>query len=251
MRGVSNLGGVVKRLIWFSFLALCCASLAPAQTISPVIVEYPEKADGRFQIYNDADIPLTVVLEPHSFSVNEAGNATFRKLDPGIHVQLSSTSFRLAPKQTFFVFYKASAETLPSWFCIYATITGATTTTGIKLALELPHTVYLLSRKPLNRDEVSWVHTEVSGAGDKQKIVAEVENHGAGFTRVEEIQVTSSSGKQEFGGFPLFPGQRRAFELEWNQAGTPAHIVLKCSHFKLESDLKTTTAELKSATTSP
>jgi hypothetical protein len=251
MRGVTNWGEVVKRLIWLGLVALCCASLAPAQTISPVIVEYPEKADGRFQIYNDADVPLTVVLEPHSFSVNEAGNATFRKLDPGIHVQLSSTSFRLAPKQTFFVFYKASAETLPNWFCIYATITGATTTTGIKLALELPHTVYLLSRKPLNRDEVSWGRTEVVGAGYKQKIAAEVENHGAGFTRVEEIQVTSASGKQEFGGFPLFPGQRRAFELEWNQPGTPAHITLKCSHFKLESDLKTTTAELKSATPSP
>src|SRR5260370_7797643 len=129
VRGVSNWGGVVKRLIWFSFLALCCASLAPAQTISPVIVEYPEKADGRFQIYNDADIPLTVVLEPHSFSVNEAGNATFRKLDPGIHVQLSSTSFRLAPKQPFFVFYKPSAQTLPTCSFIYPPITRPTTTT--------------------------------------------------------------------------------------------------------------------------
>ena len=35
-----------------------------------MIVEYSEKADGRFQIYNDADIPLTVVLEPHSFTGN-------------------------------------------------------------------------------------------------------------------------------------------------------------------------------------
>lgn len=241
----------MKRFLCLAVFALCCAPFAPAQTISPVIVEYSEKADGRFQIYNDADIPLTVVLEPHSFTVNEAGNATFRKLDPGIHVQLSSTSFRLAPKQTFFVFYKASAESLPNWFCIYATITGATTTTGIKLALELPHTVYLLSRKNLNRDEVVWEHLDISGSGDKQKIVGEVTNRGTAFTRVQEIQVTSASGKQDFGGFPLFPGQHRAFELDWSQPGVPAHIVLKFSHFKLESDLKTTLADLKSPATSP
>jgi hypothetical protein len=243
-------GGIVKRFIAFAVLALCRASIASSQTISPVIVEYSEKADGRFQIANDADIPLTVVLEPHSFSVNEAGNATFRKLDPGIHVQLSSTSFRLAPKQTFFVFYKASAQTLPSWFCIYATITGATTTSGIKLALELPHTVYLLPRKPINREELSWVHAETAPGADKQqKIIAEVENHGSSLTRVQEIQVTSASGKQEFGGFPIFPGQKRNFELDWNQSGTPSHIVLKFTHFKLESDLKP--ADLKTAATSP
>src|SRR5437763_770028 len=160
MSGTAINGGTMSRFLCLAVFALCFVCLASAQTISPVIVEYSEKADGRFQIYNDADIPLTVVLEPHSFSVNEAGNATFRKLDPGIHVQLSSTSFRLAPKQTFFVFYKASAESLPSWFCIYATITGATTTTASKLALELPHTVYLISRKQLNRDEIAWGHVE-------------------------------------------------------------------------------------------
>src|SRR2546423_11885628 len=112
MSETASNGGTMSRFLCSAVLGLCFASWASAQTISPVIVEYSEKADGRFQIYNDADIPLTVVLEPHSFSVNEAGNATFRKLDPGIHVQLSSTSFRLAPKQTFFVFYKASAESL-------------------------------------------------------------------------------------------------------------------------------------------
>jgi hypothetical protein len=240
----------VKRFLIFAAIVLSCAALAPAQTISPVIVEYSEKADGRFQIFNDADVPLTVVLEPHSFTVNQAGNATFRKLDPGIHVQLSSTSFRLAPKQTFFVFYKASAETLPNWFCVYATITGATTTTGIKLALELPHTVYLLPRKPINREEIALLHAESSASGDQQqKIVAEVENHGSGLTRVQEIEVTSPSGKQQFGGFPLFPGQRRSFELDWNQSGTPAHIVLKFTHFKLETDLKPAVVSSAAAST--
>lgn len=75
--------------------------MAVAQTISPVIVEYREKAQGKFQLTNDSDFPLFVVLEPQSFSVDKGGNPTFRPLDPGIHVSLSTMSFRLAPKQVY------------------------------------------------------------------------------------------------------------------------------------------------------
>ncbi len=227
------------------YLAVFCflffAPLAPAQTISPVIVEYTDKAGGRFQLYNDGDIPITVVVEPHSFSVDATGKATFRKLDPGLHVELSSTSFRLAPKQTYYVFYKATTETFPNWFCIYATVTGPTTPSGLKLALELPHTVYLLGHKTLDASQVSWDRAEIAVRGDKRLISAEVENHSAEFSRVQEMEVVTSSGKKTFGGFPLFPGQRREIELDWDQPGVPQQLVLKFSHFKIESDLKNTT----------
>jgi hypothetical protein len=224
---------------WVLLLLLFCASAhTPAQTISPVIQEYQGKADGKFQIYNDADVPLAVVLEPHSFGVDSSGNPTFRKLDPEIHVQLSSTSFRIQPKQTYFVFYKASSEALPNWFCIYATVTGTTTSTGIKLALQLPHTVYLLDKNALNPDQVAWIRAESTNAGNKRQIVAEVENHSNTFSRVREVQVTSSNGKQSFAGFPLFPGQRRLIELDWDGSSAPEHIQLDFDHFKKESDLK-------------
>jgi hypothetical protein len=223
-------------------LALACSILAVpllrAQTISPVIVEYADKADGRFQLYNDAEIPLTVVLEAHSFSVDSEGRATFRKLDPGMHVQLSTTSFRLAPKQTYYVFYKATTETYPNWFCVYATVTGPTTPNGLKLALELPHTVYLTGRKPLDQSKVSWNRAEVAVSGDRRQVTAEIENHGTEFSRVQEVEVISSAGKQTFAGFPLFPGQRRNIELDWDQPGTPQQIVLKFQHFKVESNLR-------------
>jgi hypothetical protein len=228
----------LKRFLLAAVCLFFVAPLAPAQTISPVIVEYTDKADGRFQLYNDAEIPLTVVVEPHSFSVDSSGKATFRKLDPGLHVELSSTSFRLAPKQTYYVFYKATTESYPNWFCIYATITGPTTPTGLKLALELPHTVYLLGHKSLEQSQVSWDRAEISVKGDKRLITAEVENHGAEFSRVQEVEVVSSSGKQTFGGFPLFPGQHRQIELDWDQSGVPQQIVLKFPHFKIESSLK-------------
>jgi hypothetical protein len=229
----------MKRCFGILLLLFAAASQAPAQTISPVIVEFQDKADGRFQIYNDAEVPLTVVVEPHSFSVDSAGNAKFRKLDPELHVQLSATSFRLAPKQTFYVFYKATSETLPNWFCIYATISGTTTPTGLKLALQLPHTVYLLGKKPLDRDQVAWIRAETSAVGNKHQIVAEVENRSAQFSRVRDVQVTSATGKQAFAGFPLFPGQRRLIELDWQESTMPEHILLNFDHFKLESDLKT------------
>ncbi len=224
-------------------LAACCLLFlppyAPAQTISPVIVEYTDRADGRFQLYNDADVPLTVVVEPRSFSVDSTGMATFRKLDPGLHVTLSTTSFRVAPKQTYYVFYKATTETYPNWFCIYATVTGTTTPTGLKLALELPHTVYLTGRKSLDQSQVSWNRAETNANGDKRQISAEIENHGAEISRVQEVEVLSSSGgKQTYAGFPLFPRQRRKIDLDWDQPGVPQQIVLKFPKFKTESQLK-------------
>jgi hypothetical protein len=234
----------LKRIFLAAAFLLFIAHRIPAQTISPPIVEYNGKAEGKFSVYNDADIPMTVVVEPHSFSVDSTGRATFRKLDPGIHVEISSTSFRIAPKQTYYVFYKASTETFPNWFCIYATFTGATTKEGIKLALELPHTVYLLDKKTLEQSQISWNKAELSMVGDKRVISAEVENHGTEYGRVEDVEIVSSSGKHSsFGGFPLFPGQHRQIQVEWDEAGTPQQIVLKFAHFKMESELKAANTE--------
>jgi len=232
----------MKRMFLAAAYLCFLAPPALAQTISPVIVEYADKADGRFQIYNDADIPLTVVLEPHSFTVDSTGKAIFRKLDPGLHVQLSTTSFHLAPKQTYYVFYKATTEAHPNWFCIYATVTGPVSASGLKLAIELPHTVYLVGRKPLDQSQVSWNRAESSTEGGKRLVTAEVENHGAEFSRIQEVEVTSTSGKQTFAGFPLFPGQRRDIELDWDQPGVPQRIVLKFQRFKIESSLKNSPA---------
>jgi len=213
------------------------APLAPAQTVSPALVEYVDKANSRFLVYNGSDIPVTVVLDAHSFSVDTSGKAVFRKLDPGLHVQLSTTSFRLAPKETYYVFYEATSKTYPNWFCIYSTVSGPVTSAGLKLAVELPHTVYLLGRNSIDRSDVSWNRAETSAEGGKRLVTAEIENHGAEFSRIQEVEVTSASGKRTFAGFPLFPGQRRDFELDWDQPGTPEHIVLKFQHFKLESKL--------------
>jgi hypothetical protein len=228
----------MKRYLLGTICAALLAPFVPAQTISPVVVEYPEKADGKFQVYNDSDLPLTVTVEPHSFTVDSAGKATFRKLDPEIHVSLSSTSFKVAPKQTYYVFYKATTEIYPNWFCIYATVSGPTPPNGLKLALELPHTVYMTGHKTLEPADVAWNRAETAMNGEKRQITAEIENQGHEITRVQEVEVSSGSAKQTFSGFPLFPGQKREIDLDWTEPGVPQQIVLKFPHFKTESAIK-------------
>src|SRR3954471_93588 len=98
----------LKSLGW----GLCVFILASAtlgQTVRPVISELGNPAKGRVEYVNDSDTPLNVVLEAKSFTVSEKGEAEYRPLDPTIHLKLSATSFRIQPKQTFYVFYEASA----------------------------------------------------------------------------------------------------------------------------------------------
>ena len=216
---------------------LLLAVTAAAQTVSPVIVEYRENASGSFQIYNDSFVPLAVMLEPRSFSVDSEGQPTFRPLDPEIRVSLSETSFRVGPQQTYTLFYRAQSTRLPAWFTIYASITGPQTPNGIKLVLELPHTVYLLTKQALPRDAVVLHRAEL---GQKQ-IEAEIENRGREFIRVQEVEVASAAGKKDFAGFPLFPGQRRILKLDWEESGEPQRITLRFEKFKVESALRPVT----------
>jgi len=120
--------------------------------------------DGRFQVYNDADIPLTVVLEPHSFTVDSTGKAIFRKLDPGLHVQLSTTSFHLAPNRPTMCLQGHEPSTGLHLRQRYRPVSAF----GLKLADQLPHTVYLVGRKPLDQSEVSWNRAELSLGGGKR-----------------------------------------------------------------------------------
>jgi P pilus assembly chaperone PapD len=219
------------RIIAFLLAFLAFGALyTPGQTISPVIVEYQQKAKGRFQVTSDSDVPLTVVLEPESFRVDEKGNPTFYPLDPNIHLELSTTSFRLAPHQTYMVFYKASASHLPAWFTIYATVTGKRTNQGIELAIHLPHTVYLMTKKPLASSSVVWDKAEFSPTSGK--VEGLVTNQGSAYARVVGVFVTDASGKKhDFSGFPFFPGQQRQIELPWKGSTPPKRIELKFAHF--------------------
>jgi len=151
------------------------------------------------------------VLDAHSFSVDSSGKAVFRKLDPGLHVQLSTSSFRL-PQRDLLRILQGTSETYPNWFCIYSTVSGPVTPSGLKLAVELPHTVYLLGRKSIDRSDVSWNRAESSAEGGKRLVTAKSKTtarNSAAFRKSRSPRIRPA----DFRGVPLFPAS--AAILSW------------------------------------
>jgi hypothetical protein len=210
-------------------------AMARAQAISPVIAEYQGKGRGEFQITNTSLYPMDVVLEPFSFTVNSKGRPTFGPLEPNIRVRFSATSFRLGPKQVYRVYYDAEAGVLPAWFSIYATITRANIHPNVRVAYQLPHTVYLLPKTAVGRDEVEFRSVSTSAMGS---VRVEVENTSGDYARVQEVELITSSGKKVFPGFPFFPHQRRILVLDPGHGARPERVVIKFPHFKVEDTVE-------------
>src|SRR5215467_6796209 len=151
----------------FSLRALCLFLLGlatvplTAQTVRPVvdenIVKGPgKKASGRIEYVNDSLQTLNVVLDSRSFTVSDTGDLSYQPLDSRIHVKFSASSFKIPPKQNYYVFYEAWADALPSWFVVYATFSGFAERTkeGLQLNVLLPHTIYLLPKQGVKKDEL-------------------------------------------------------------------------------------------------
>ena len=226
-------------------VALCGFALTAgcsAQTVRPLINELGNPAKGRVEYVNDGLTPLNVVLEAKSFTVSETGEISYRPLDPDIHLKLSTTSFRIQPQQTYYVFYEASAPKSPSWFVIYAAFSGFPfrTQQGMNVRLELPHTVYLLPKGTVERADVIVSRAELHP--DENKVVVEVENPGDNFGRVFETQLVYSKKKQEAPGFPVFPHSKRILEIPLNEKAegenVPLEVSLQFQKFKLEEKLQ-------------
>jgi hypothetical protein len=225
-----------------SALCVFAASAGWAQTVRPLINELSNPAKGRVEYVNDGLTPLNVVLEAKSFSVSETGEITYRALDPSIHLKLSTTSFRIQPQQTYYVFYEANSPQSPSWFVIYAAFSGFPfrTAQGMNVRLELPHTVYLLPNQSVKKPEVHIDRAELNVA--ENKIRLEVENTGTNFGRVLETQFAYSKKKQDAPGFPIFPHSKRILEvpLEEKAEGenVPVTVTLQFQNFKVEEKLQ-------------
>jgi hypothetical protein len=220
-----------------SGLCLMAAALQ-AQTVKPVISELGNPAKGRIEYYNDSLTPLNVVLEPKSFTVSETGEISYRPLDSTIHLKLSTTSFRIPPQQSFYVFYEADAQEAPGWFVIYAAFSGFPfrTQQGMNIRLELPHTVYLLPKKTLGKAEIQVDRLEFKPA--EKKLIVEVENTGESFGRVQQTVVDFGKKKQEAPGFPIFPHRKRIMEIALEQNEAPTSVVLEFANFKVEEKVQ-------------
>jgi hypothetical protein len=203
-----------------------------AQTVQPVIVEYQQKADGRIEVTNSTLQPMAVVLEPRSFSISEDGRGIYRPIDPSIHLKLSTTSFLLGPQQTYYVFYKATADTLPAWFTVYAGFTQVGASAGLKVRFMLPHTVYLYQKQPLDKASIHVANAAYRSADNK--VVCDIRNDGAGLVRVEEVRAVGDKSSVEGGGFPLLPGASRHLAIDWKERGSPTAIVLHFPRFEVK-----------------
>jgi hypothetical protein len=225
-----------------------------AQTVRPVINELGNPAKGRVEYVNDGLTPLNVVLEAKSFTVSENGGISYRPLDSNIHLKLSTTSFRIQPQQTYYVFYEATSPQAPAWFVIYAAFSGFPfrTAQGMNVRLELPHTVYLLPKQSVEKPDVHIDLAELSRTDNKVRL--EVENTGDYFGRVLETQLVYSKKKQEAPGFPIFPHSKRTIEVALDEKAenenVPVDFILQFQNFKVEGKLQATQS-LASAHASP
>jgi hypothetical protein len=134
-------------------ISVMCSSLEiQAQSVSPPLAEYQEKARSSFQLRNPSIFPITVVLELRGFTISERGDVTDLPLDTSrIHVKLSEMSFRIPPRGTRTVFYEATGDSLPAWFNILSAMTGTKTESGLNVRILLPHVVYLNQRTRRSR----------------------------------------------------------------------------------------------------
>jgi hypothetical protein len=219
-----------------SAAALIAGREARAQSVSPPIAEYSEKAKASYRVSNQSVFPLTVVLQVKGFVVDEAGELRDVPLDTTrVHVKLSVLSFRLQPRQTYTVFYEASADSAPAWFNIWNDITGARTESGINVRIELPHVVYLNQRERLAESDVRLV-SAVHRPGD-HRVTIELENLSPRIGRARSIVVSAPRTKTADGpAFPLFPNSRRRVVVPWEAVQAPTRVEVRFDGFRLATD---------------
>ena len=223
--------------------ALACLA-APralvAQTVSPPIAEYQGRARSSFQLINSTIFPLSVVLDVHGFSVTEQGEVQEAPLDTAkVRVKLSAMSFRIPPRQTYTVFYEATADSVPAWFNIVSAMTGAKTENGLNVRILLPHVVYLNQKAPLRKEQVVVRAVEVDTAAGKLRL--QLQNLGPNLGRVQ--QVTAGAGKTTSppgAGFPLFPYMLRWTEVDWPDRVAPERVTVRFARFTMDTVLTPT-----------
>lgn len=220
------------------FLALGIVRPLGAQTVRPAVVEYSEQARGKFELVNETLFPLTVVLEPRGFHVEPSGELVEEPLDTTkMHLKISAMSFKIPPRETYTVFYEATAKRLPSWFLISSTLIGARTQTGLNVRIELPHVVYMLQPQALRKSEVAVRAFDFDTATKRVRV--ELENTGPSLGRVLSSEFNALGSKAIPGGaFPLFPHSRRILEIPWTETLTPERVVLRFANFTVEERRK-------------
>ena len=193
-------------------LLLLAAVPGVGQSVAPPIAEYRGKADGMYELKNDGDAAMAVILEVRGFTVDENGNLGYAPLDPKIKVELKESSFVIPPHESHYVFYKAQGEKANGWFTILSSMTRTVPVRNqMRINFVLPHVVYLYQKKKLRKEDVAVRILR----GDKEgEYLIEVENHTDKLGRVEGVSTQGFEKKSESGGFPVFPNYTRRLVLQ-------------------------------------
>ncbi len=207
---------------------------AQSQSVRPAIAEYTSPSEGRFDVVNDSLLPMFITIEPKSFTIDAQGTAQFTRLDPGIHLQLSQNSLRLPPRSSRTIFYTATANAYPAWFCIYSNFAGTPRRGFMNVELELPHTVYLLGKGKSGEDAIQVENLR----REDGQLHGTVRNRSGNVVRLQSIQVIDGNGKKrEEGGFPLLPGGSRQLSLPLKADETPSRVRIKFGRYTAEGSL--------------
>ena len=223
------------KTIFTCSVLIVAMGLARAQTVRPVIVQYGGPAQGKVELVNNALQPLSVVLEPMSFTITPDGNGVYGPLSADIHLKLSAMSFRIPPRQSRFVFYEAKPDKLPAWFVIYSVFAGRPSQSGINVQLRLPHTVYILQKRPLEKQDVTIKSADF--VPQKHKVIIVLANNSTKLGRAQEWQIGGKATKIVNPGFPLLPQSERRLELEWNSPTPPDGFLVRFEHFTVQEEL--------------
>ncbi|HEX6615092.1 MAG TPA: hypothetical protein VF046_02205 [Gemmatimonadales bacterium] len=244
MRGIraavangSELRRLTRRLARLAALLLSLPHSLPAQSVTPPIAEYQERARSSFRLTNGTLYPLNVVLDVRGFRVTDAGEVIDEPLDTSrVHVRLSAMSFRIPPRGAYTVFYEADTDSLPAWFNIVSAMTGARADNGLNVRILLPHVVYLNQKHRLQADDVVVRALEVDTAAHRVRV--RLENLGPRLGRV--LELTASDGGRRSppgGGFPLFPHRSRWVEAAWEGTALPNRVTVRTARFTLDTTL--------------
>jgi len=240
---VSRLRSGVRLLGLGAWWVLSAQGLS-AQSVSPPIAEYQERARSSFQLQNASIFPITVVLEVRGFTITDRGDVVDVPLDTSrIRVKLSEMSFRLPPRGGRTVFYEATSDSLPTWFNILSALSGVRTSNGLNVRILLPHVVYLNQKQPLRREEVAIRAFEYDPAAKKAWV--QLENLGPHLGRVQQLTISDGHhAGQAAGGFPLLPHRRRRGMVDWDGATAPSRLTLRFSRFNIDTTLTPVLASL-------
>ncbi len=198
---------VLVRICVFAACFLGTLAISRAQTLSPPIGEYRNKADGMLTLSNEGDRPLAAILEVRGFTVDGDGTLRYGPIDNQINVQFGASSFLIPPHQSHYVFYKAGCARLPCWFAIINTLTQATPVSGgLRINIILPHLVYIYQRAKFKKGDVRIEALRGEQSGEYR---LKFQNLSSKLERVEAVQTKGFATNETYDGFPLFPEQTR------------------------------------------